>query len=174
MGLFDPAWLRLHHRICDLYEAIAFKDCSAHPDKEVDVVAVVSRVLEQELKITPQRASELASQLHTSFNEFPVRSAVKESMRSRNPSVPDEGVTKIYEMMKRDFVEAKHWHVYFLYFVISYILASGGYGSTQGDYLMRLVLNQIPEDRGLLKIAKRTFRFTSIRVARRRHGLGNE
>jgi hypothetical protein len=174
MGLFDPAWLRLHHRICDLYEAIAFKDASEHPDREIDVVAVASRVLEQELKITPQRASELTSQLHASFNEFPVRSAVEESMKSRNPSVPDEGVTEIYEMMKRDFVEAKNWHVYFLYFVVSYILASGGYGSTRGDYLMRLVLNQVPEDRGFVKFVKRTFRFTSYRVARHRHGLGNE
>ena len=163
MGLFDPAWLRLHHRICDLYEVIAFKHYSEHPDREIDVVAVVSRVLEQELKTTPQRASELASQLHTSFNRFPVRSAVEESMRSRNPSVPDEAVTEIYEMMKRDFVEAEHWHVYFLYFVISYILASGDYGSTRGDYLMRIVFDPVPENRGVFKNIKRTFCLASFR-----------
>lgn len=163
MNLFKPAWLRLHHRICDLYEAIAFKHHSAHPDKEIDVVAVVSQVLEQELKTTPQMASELANELQASFHQFPVRTAVEESLRSRNPSIAEEGVTDIYEKMKKEFVGAEHQHVYFLYFVISYILASGDYGSTRGDYLMRIVLNQVPEDRGFMKIVKRTFRFASFK-----------
>jgi hypothetical protein len=163
MGVFDPAWLKLHHRICDRYESVAFKDHSEHPDRDIDVVPVVARVLEQQLNTTPQKAAELASQLYASFTDFPVRSAVEESLRSKNPSIPDEGVTEIYEKMKRDFVGAEHWHVYFLYFVISYILASGDYGTTRGDYLMRIVLNKVPEDRGVLKIIKRTFRFASLK-----------
>lgn len=162
MGLFDPAWLRLHHRVCDRYEAIAFKHHSEHPDREIDVVAVVAGVLEQELKTTPRQAAGLANRLHASFGQFPVRSAVEESLRSKNPSIPDEGVTEIYEKMKEDFLGAEHWHVYFLYFVISYIVASGEYGSTRGDYLMRIALNKVPEERGLSKLIKRTFRFASF------------
>jgi len=64
--------------------------------------------------------------------------------------------------MKKQFVEARHWHVYFVYFIISYILASGDFGTTRGDYLMRIVLNKVPEEKGLVKIFKRTFRFASM------------
>ena len=70
--------------------------------------------------------------------------------------------------MKQDFLGAEHQHVYFLYFVISHLLASGDYGTTRGDYLMRIVLNQIPEDTSASKVVKRTFRFASFMNSERR------
>lgn len=135
---------------------------SKHPGQAVDVIAVVAQVLKQELNTTPEIAAGLANQIHKSFDQFPVRSAIEESLRSKNPSIPDQGVTQIYENVKKIFVGSEPRHVYFLYFVISYILASGDYGSTRGDYLMRIVLNQVPEDSGFLKFMKRTFRIVSF------------
>lgn len=166
MRFFDPPWLKLHHRICDRYEAIAFRRLSEHSEGITDVVAVSAAALEKEIGIPTEEATALAKRLHADFRDFSVRAAIEDSLRSKNSEIPEEGITEIYEEIKQEFLGAEHWHVYFLYFVISFLLTMQDYGIERGDYLIRIVLNTVPEDNRILKVIKRTFRFASYLKAR--------
>jgi hypothetical protein len=162
MGWFDPPWLKLHRQICDQYEEIAFRDHAQNPRAEIDVTGVVARVLQKELRMSAPDACTMTHDLYAAFLNFPVRSAVEESLRRQKPDIPDKGVDDIFLALKAKFLDTQYEHIYFVYFVISYLLAAGDYGITRGDYFMKVGLNAIPDDKSLSRLRKLTRRFASF------------
>jgi len=162
MGLFDPAWVKLHKRIADQYEELAFRDHARHPDQDADFVSIVSRILETELRTDPTSAQKMAAQLHDNFLSFPMKPAVEEFLRSQNPHIPDHGVEELFQAVKSRFLDTQYEHMYFLFFVISYLIAAGDYGITRGQYFMEIARGNIPEDKSRSKVRKRTRLFESF------------
>ena len=162
MGWFDPPWLKLHRQICDQYEGIAFSDHAQKPDADIDITGVVARVLQKELRMTAPNARTMTDDLYAAFLNFPVRSAVEESLRRQKPEISDKDVDDIFLAVKSKFLDTQYEHVYFVYFVISYLLTAEDYGITRGDYLVKVGFNAIPDDQSLSRLRKLTKRFASF------------
>jgi hypothetical protein len=168
MGWFDPPWLKLHRRICNLYEQFACGDLAQNPEADIDIVGVMARVLEKELRLAAPASRKMADDFYATFRDFPVRSAFEDALRRQNPKIPDKGVDAIFLAGKKIFLDTPPEHKYFVYFVISYLLVDRNYGITRGDYFMKVCLNAIPEDKSLSKILRRTQQAASYAAAKER------
>jgi len=160
MGLFTPKWLRFHHRICDRYEQIAFP-LVIESDKDLaNPTMIAGRILAEELALQPAEGAHLALQLYGEFQKLEIAAIMKKELASKPGPIPaDSDIEELLGIMRRRFHIQSHWHVYFLNFVISYLFEKKDLGIERGDYLMRIALGTVPDEKGITKLLKRTLRF---------------
>ena len=85
---------------------------------------------------------------------------MKKELASKPGPIPaDSDIEELLGIMRRRFHIQSHWHVYFLNFVISYLFEKKDLGIERGDYLMRIALGTVPDEKGITKLLKRTLRF---------------
>lgn len=162
MGLFAPKWLRMHHRISDRYEQLAFS-LVIERDKEIaNATMIAGRIIAEELKIAPAEGAHIALQLYGSFQAFDVRDIIRKELLAKGGVLTDSQLDELLAEMKKRFHDPLRWHVFYLDFVISYLIERAGLGIDRGDYLMRIALRAIPDEKSFWKLTKRTLRFARL------------
>lgn len=164
MLIFDPKWLKLHKRICYKYEKFAFAEhLKGNNSSRTMIVSVVGKVLEDELSLSPDIAYIHALDLYESFRKFDIRPDLEITLRKNNPIIPDGEVDEICkEVKKKYFLTAKYEHMSFLFYTISTIIERRNLEINSSEYILKICTNEVPEDKSLLKLMKRTHRFAMM------------
>lgn len=166
MGLFDPKWLKLHRRICDRYEKFAFKaDIEEGPPSRYRMVSVMGKVLESELSSLPEFAKIQAFDYLEAFQHFNMRDNFETALRKNNPEIPDAGVDEIFHEVKRQLLESEYEHMAYIFFTVAMLIDEKNLEINSAEYLLKIVTNEVPDDKGLLKIMKRTHRMAKMMSA---------
>lgn len=162
MALFAPKWLRIHHRLSDRYEQLAFSSV-IESDKEIaNATMIAGRIIAEELRIGPAEGAHIALQLYDSFQAFDVREVVRKEVIAKGGLLTESQLDDLLAEMKKRFHDPVRWHVFYLDFVISYLIERADVGINRGDYLMRIALRAVPDENGFWKLTKRTLRFARL------------
>lgn len=159
MGFLSPKWLQLHHRVSDRYEQLAFSSVIENDKEIANATLIAGRIIAEELKITPPEGARIALQLFDSFQTFDIREVIRKELIAKGGVLTEAQLDDLLFEMKRRFHDPLRWHVFFLDYVIGYLIDRADLGIERGDYLMRIALGTIPDEKGIWKFAKKTMRF---------------
>ncbi len=152
----------MHHRISDRYEQLAFS-LVIESDKEIaNATMIAGRIIAEELKIAPAEGAHVALKLYGSFQAFDVRDIIRKELIAKGGMLTESQLDEFLAEMKKRFHEPLRWHVFYLDFVISYLIERDDLGIDRGDYLMRIALGAVPDEKGIWKLTKRTLRFARL------------
>ena len=122
MGLFDPAWLKLHHRVCDQYEHYATQAFIKNPNHEVRIFIIVGKILQHELLLNEQEALEKSLDLNVLFLDFQFKPEIEKAALRIQPNASPELIEGIFQYVKTTFQNSGQQNLFFVYFVISFLL----------------------------------------------------
>ena len=119
MGLFDSDWQRLHKKISRQYELIALRNFEAGLSPEgADVLGIITEIVREHVpNLSEIEVEDVVRNEQKSFKDFAVRDSIARALRQMNPDIPEDGVSEIFEAVKRRFHDSEREHVHFLFFV---------------------------------------------------------
>ena len=157
MSIFEPAWVKLHKSMCDLYENIAIENFQNDPSSgPADVLGIISKIVQmQNPQFDEAQARQLVNQEYDNFKRFNVYEIVAEELKARNPNVPEESIRSIFNEIRNSFQKTEREHEYFLFFVISKIIEMKELPISRGAYLLEIARSKIPRHNRLVQFFRR-------------------
>jgi len=149
MGLFDPAWKKLHVKVCRLYEDIAI---NSYNGEEIDFLEVTTRALSQG-NFLPSHyyVKGFVQDEYKNFKQFNIYQCISDECRKRNPNIQENAIEELFTTLKSRFSNPENELEYFMYFLISKIIEINGLSISRAGYLFEIARGNRPKINGFFR-----------------------
>lgn len=153
MGIFDSDWQRLHKKLSRDYELIALRNYEfGKSSAAADVFGIITEIVNNNVpNMSSREAADFVQKEFESFQNFNARESIADALRQMNPTIPEVGISEIFEAVRRRFRDPEREHEYFLFFVISRLIELKNLSISRGAYLIEISRGRIPRPSRLVR-----------------------